>query len=316
MIDMPADRLLKPPIPDMPLPDVTYHSLRPQGSKASLEFWPKQNAGVILFYPGTMLSPVQYRPLLAALHEAGFAVAALHLTGHGRNNHWTGFTFADLLQDGLAAEQWLRQQGHNAIAVCGHSQGGILTLAHAAASQGLTAAFPITAILPQNDDAIELTRFRRWKNKRRELTARINAAARWLPRLPLPLLSYLSVRRITSGARRIIYNRRYSRLTYPLSFLSSLFSARVANELHCPLYFFSAINDALFTPESTKATFEQLEAPVKKLFWLPGGGHLAAMNPPLCRFIARHAAAACAGLGLPLQLEKTRHTQGGARYGL
>lgn len=300
----------------MPHANVTYHSLRPLGSKASLEFWPKQNAGVMLFYPGTMLSPRQYRPLLTALHQAGFAVAALHLTGHGRNCHWTGFTFDDLLQDGLAAEQWLRQQGHSSIAVCGHSQGGILTLAHAAASRELTAAFPITGVLPQDDDAIELTLFKRWKGQRRHLTANINAVARLLPRLPLPLLSYLSVRRITSGARRIVYDRKYSRLTYPLAFLASLFSTGVATELHCPLYFFSAINDALFTPDSTRATFEQLQAPAKKLLWLPGGGHLAAMNPPLCRFMARHAAAACAGLGLPLQLEKTRHTQGGASYGL
>ncbi len=52
-------------------------------------------------------------------------------------------------------------------------------------------------------------------------------------------------------------------------------------------------------------TFDSLEAPSKKLVWLPGGGHLAAMNPPLCRFVARTAASACAGLGLPLHLEQT-----------
>ncbi|OXS28005.1 MAG: esterase [Desulfovibrio sp. MES5] len=299
----------------MSQPTVTYHSLRSLGSKASLEFWPKRNAGVMLFYPGTMLCPRQYRPLLAALYEAGFAVAALHLTGHGRNSHWTGFTFADLLRDGLAAEQWLRQEGFNAIAVSGHSQGGILTLAHAAASQGLTAAFPITGTLPQSDDAVDLTRFRRWKNRRREITANINALARRLPRLALPLPAYLSIRRITSGARRIVYDRKHSRLTYPLAFLASLFSANVSEEMHCPLYFFSAVNDALFTPANTKATFETLRAPVKKLLWLPGGGHLAAMNPPLCRFIARHAAAVCAGQGLPLQMEATQ-ARGGAHYGL
>ena len=269
----------------------------------------------MLFYPGTMLSPRQYRPLLAALHEAGFAVAALHLTGHGRNSHWTGFTFADLLQDGLAAERWLRQEGFDAIAVSGHSQGGILTMAHAAASQGLTAAFPITGTLPQNDDTMDLTLFRRWKNKRREFAASLNAAAGWLPHLPLPLSAYLSVRRITSGARRIVYDRKGARLTYPLAFLASLFSANVSEEMHCPLYLFSAVNDALFTPANTKATFEMLRAPVKKLLWLPGGGHLAVMNPPLCRFMARHAAAVCAGQGLPLQMEASA-ARGGAHYGL
>ena len=67
---------------------------------------------------------------------------------------------------------------------------------------------------------------------------------------------------------------------------------------------FSARNDALFTPAIIQATFDSLEAPAKKLVWLSGGGHLAAMNPPLCRFMARTAAAACAGLGLPLHLER------------
>jgi len=300
----------------MPHHDVTYHSLRPLGSRASLEMWPKPRAGVMLFYPGTMLSPLQYRPLISALHEAGFGVAALHFTGHGRNSHWTGFTFDDLVRDTLAAEQWLRKRGHSHIAVCGHSQGGILALAHAAASQKLMAAFPITGILPQNDQVMDLTIFRRWSGNRQNFTDVLRALARWLPRLPMPLQSYLSVRRIVAGARRIVYNRKQCRMSYPLAYLSSLLSASINEQMHCPLYFFSAVNDALFTPLLIQNTFEQLRAPQKKLVWLPGGGHLAAMNPALCHHVARHAAAACAGLGLPLRLEKTRHALGGAAYGL
>ena len=300
----------------MPHHAVTYHSLRPLGSRASLEIWPKHRAGVMLFYPGTMLSPVQYRPLLSALHEAGFGVAALHFTGHGRNSHWTGFTFDDLVQDGLAAEQWLRKRGHRAVAVCGHSQGGILAMAHAAASQKLVAAFPIAGILPQSDRLMDLTIFRRWSNKKHEFAATLRFLARWLPRLPMPLQSYLSVRRIVAGARHIAYNRKQCRMSYPLGYLSSLLSASISEQMQCPLYFFSAVNDALFTPAGVQSTFEQLRAPQKKLVWLPGGGHLAAMNPALCRYMARHAAAACVGLGLPLHLEKTCRAQGGAAYGL
>lgn len=295
---------------------VSYHRLRRQGRSLTIEFWPRAGAGVMIFYPGTMLSPFQYRPLLSALHEAGFAVAALHLTGHGLNSHRVGFTFDDLLRDGRDAEEWLRKAGFGPVAVCGHSQGGILTLAHAAASRGLTAAFPICGVLPQMAEAISLTLFHRLAARRERLMAGINALASSLPRLALPVPAYLSLRRITSGARRTVISKHKSRLSYPLGFLASLFNARLSPRLHCPLYFFSAGNDALFTPELTRATFSLLEAPAKKLLWLPGGGHLAAMNPPLCRYMARTAAAACAGLGLPLRLERQEPVTGENAHGI
>lgn len=259
----------------------------------------------MLFYPGTMLSPFQYRPMLAALHQSGFAVAAVHFTGHGLNRHSSGFCFDDLLRNCLDAETWLRNAGYAHIAACGHSQGGILALAHAGASTGLTAAFPITGVLPQMREAVYLTRFAGLADRRADIERVFRTLARWLPRLPMPLQAYLEPWRIISGARRTVSNRRKARLSYPLGFLASLFCARLPNVLHCPLCFFSAQNDALFTPAIIQATFDSLEAPSKKLVWLPGGGHLAAMNPRLCRFTARTAAAVCAGLGLPLRLERT-----------
>ena len=282
------------------------HTLSARKRELRLELWPNHGAGVMLFYPGTMLSPFQYRPLINALRQAGFAVAALHYSGHGLNRHSVGFSFGDLLQNCLDAEAWLRRAGYAHIAACGHSQGGILALAHAAASSTLAAAFPITGVLPQMPEAVSLTRFASLADHRQDIVRIFNALARWLPRLPLPLMAYLEPGRIISGARRTETSRRRTRLTYPLLFLASLFSAHVPNQLHCPLYLFSAHNDALFTPAIIQATFDCLEAPSKKLVWLPGGGHLAAMNPPLCRFVARTAAAACAGLALPLHLESTR----------
>ena len=282
------------------------HKLSAHNRELRLELWPNDGAGVMLFYPGTMLSPIQYRPMIVALQQSGFAVAALHFTGHGLNRHSSDFSFDDLRQNCLAAEAWLRDAGYAHIAVCGHSQGGILALAHAAASPGLTAAFPITGVLPQMREAVYLTRFAGMADRRADIERVFCKLARLLPWLPMPLQAYLDPLRIISGARRTVTNRRKARLTYPLSFLASLFNARLPEVLRCPLYFFSAQNDALFTPAIIQATFNSLEAPSKKLVWLPGGGHLAAMNPPLCRFAARTAAAACAGLGLPLHLEQAK----------
>ena len=295
---------------------VTRRLATANGRELQLEIWPNAGAGVLLFYPGTMLSPFQYRALLAALRQAGFAVAAMHLTGHGSNRHSTGFTFDDLLQNGLEAENWLRHAGFGPIAVCGHSQGGILTLAHAAASTEITAAFPITAVLPQSDKAIKLTRFASLAHRRKSLENCFATLARWTPRLPVPFHAYLSQRKVLSGARRTVSSRRRARLSYPAGFLASLFTAYISPQMRCPIWLFSARNDALFTPEIIQATFDSLESSGKRLIWLPGGGHLAAMNPPLCHFIARTAAAACAGMGLPLRLEHGDFRSGDATYGL
>lgn len=78
--------------------------------------------------------------------------------------------------------------------------------------------------------------------------AAINALARRVPRLPLPVPAYLSLCRISAGARHIRVNRRKSRSSYPLAFLASLFNARLSPRLRCPLYLFNAEDDALFTP--------------------------------------------------------------------
>lgn len=295
---------------------IVTRKLTSHNRELQLEIWPNPGAGVMLFYPGTMLSPFQYRPMLHALRQAGFAVAALHLTGHGLNRHSTGFTFDDLLQNGLNAENWLRQSGYNKIAVCGHSQGGILSLAHAAASSGIVASFPITAVLPQMREAIYLTRFAALADRRQKIEALFASLARWLPRLPLPLHAYLAPGRILAGARRTVTNRHKARFSYPLQFLASLFNTHLPTAMRCPVCMFSARNDALFTPAIIQATFDSLEAPAKKLVWLPGGGHLAAMNPPLCRFMTRTAAACCAGLGLPLHIEGSPIMSGDAPNGL
>lgn len=296
--------------------NVVIRKLRAHDRDFQLEIRPNEGAGVMLFYPGTMLSPFQYGPLLDALREAGLAVAALHLVGHGMNSHRAGFTFADLLRNGLDAEAWLREAGYKHIAVCGHSQGGILTLAHAAASDGITAAFPITGILPQMPEAIQLTRFAPWAARRKKLEAAITRMAHGLPRLPVPLQAYLDPGRIFTGARRMVTSRRKARLSYPLGFLASLFVADVPERLRCPLCFFSAQNDALFTPSIIQATFNRLEAPNKRLVWLDGGGHLAVMNPGICRFAARTAATFCAGLGFPLRLTCDENALGGAPHGV
>ncbi|MDE7240588.1 MAG: alpha/beta hydrolase [Desulfovibrio sp.] len=286
-----------------PAPRARFQRLERNGHSFTLELWPKPGAGILLFYPGTMLSPRHYRTFLAALWEAGLAVAALHLEGHGVNPHRGGFTFTSLLDDGILAERWLHEAGLGPVAVCGHSQGGILAVAHAAVSVTLTAAFAICAILPHMPRAIELTRFAPFARQRDWLERAIVRLGRALPWLPVPLVAYLSLGRVLAGHGELHMARGGSRRTYPLGFLASLFSARIGTKLHCPFTLYNARDDALFTPSLALEFFNEIHAPQKTLVWLPDGGHLAPMTPGRASFMARDAAAACAGLGMTVRLE-------------
>ncbi|MBD5538747.1 MAG: alpha/beta hydrolase [Desulfovibrio sp.] len=303
----------------MPPASTRFQRLERNGHGFTLEIWPRAGAGTMLFYPGSMLSPRQYRTLMGALRDAGLAVAGLHLEGHGVNPHRSGFTFASLLADGLFAERWLNDAGLGPVAVCGHSQGGILAVAHAAASGTLTAAFALCAILPQMPRAIELTRFARLAAQRARLERAIRCLGNALPWLPVPLSGYLSLRRVLAGHRELRMDRRGCRRTYPLGFLASLFTAAIRPELKCPFTLYNARDDALFTPSLAQNFFAKIHAPEKTLVWLPAGGHLAPMSPWLAAFVARDAAAACAGLGMDVRLEtgpRTEPEHGGTFHGL
>ncbi|WP_300717387.1 alpha/beta fold hydrolase [uncultured Desulfovibrio sp.] len=284
-------------------PALQYHTLRSAGRQVCIELWPRPGAACLLFYPGTMFCPVQYRPFLHSLWKSGLAVAALHLTGHGRNPHHCLFSFADLLQDGLDAEEWLLQKGLGPVLLCGHSQGGILALAHASRSHRARACFAFSAIFPQHRHAIELTRFAALAGQRERLLAGTAWLARWLPWLPLPVFSYLSVKKILAGRLRLPLDRRQTRTSYPLRYLHSLFSADIATTLHCPFHLFNARDDALFTQALIEDTLAAVRAPEKHVVWLPHGGHLAILSPAVASPAAARVAALASGHGLPLFLQ-------------
>ena len=159
------------------LPPLQYHTLRHGNRQVSIELWPRPGAACLVFYPGTMFCPVQYRTFLRCLWKNGLAVAALHLTGHGINPHRCRFSFDDLLRDGLDAEQWLLDNGMGPLLLAGHSQGGILAMAHASRSGRMRACFAFSGIFPQSRRAIELTRFAPWAAQRERLLAGLKVFA-------------------------------------------------------------------------------------------------------------------------------------------
>jgi len=259
----------------------------------------------MLFYPGTMLAPGHYFELLQAFAQAGFGVAGLHLAGHGAcSAAFQKLTFDEWRAQGLCAENWLHEHGYGPVAVAGHSQGGILTLAHAAASNTLAAAFAISAAYPQMPEAISLTRFRKFGKHREKIMSALSWLAKKAPCLPVFLPFYLNIRRVISGRRQPVrIGNDKGRFSYPLSCLVSLFGAEIPMQSLCPLCLLSAQNDALFTQDIIIKVFNRITAPFKELVFLPDGGHMAPYNPYLAQFMARGAAAFCAGLGFPLHLQ-------------
>lgn len=280
-----------------------FHPEIVRPGRAVLEVWRRPNAGALLFYPGTMLAPGHYRLLLQAYCRAGFSVVGIHLPGHGERRAEANFTFEELLEAGLEAERWLQENGHEQIAISGHSQGGILGLAHAAASKRISAAFLISAVYPDLDMAIELTRFAPFRAFRGALLNLLGRVAKVWPSLPVPLPVYLHLRKILAGRKLpLIMGSGRGRISYPLKFLVSLFRADIPRCCNCPVLLFSAANDALFTMQLTEAVFDEIDAPFKELCWLQNGGHMAPLNSELAEFIARKAAEFGASLQFPLTL--------------
>lgn len=175
-------------------------------------------------------------------------------------------------------------------------------MAHASRSQRMRACFAFSGIFPQSRRAIELTRFAPWAARRECLLAGLEILSTCLPRLPLPVFSYLSAKKILGGCLRLPLNRQQTRSSYPLAYLYSLFSASVASTFHCPFYLFNALDDALFTRPLIEETFATVTAPKKHCLWLPRGGHLAILSPVVAARTAAHVAALASGHGLPLSL--------------
>lgn len=282
-------------------------SVRPGQDAPVIEIWRRENAATLLFYPGTMLAPGHYRTLIAALWQMGLTVAGLHLSGHGHCKSDNDFTFSQLLGQGLIAETWLWRNGLGPVAICGHSQGGILALAHAGTSHTACGAFAISAAFPNMPAAIGLTRFWRLARHREKLLAILTKLAAIAPKFPAFLPMYLNLGRITAGARKPLYmGKAKGRLFYPLKYLVSLFSATPGTRLNCPFWLFNARNDELFTETLIRETFALIRAPEKRLIWLEGGGHMAPLNPHLARFIAAHIAAAASGIGMRVNCRREK----------
>ena len=262
-------------------------SLLSCGVPMTLSIWKaEKGAPSLVFYPGTMASPLVYGELLCRLRACGFNTLGIHHLSHGKSPKIKKvFTFQDLLQNGKDAVTYALKRFAGRVVLAGHSQGGILCLAQAGQDERLSASFPFCFLLPDQSDAIAVTRLRRFAPQRERLLKLLVRAAALLPRFPVIIPMYLDLGRIFAGnyGFSIANKLRDIRLSYPLAFVASLFSAQLAyltqqGNIRCPVLGMVAGDDALFTPELMRATLQRIQAPHKELILMPGGGHMAPVS--------------------------------------
>ena len=281
-------------------------SLRSCGVPMVLSIWKaEKGAPSLVFYPGTMLSPLAYSELLHRLRTYGFNTLGIHHISHGKSPRVKKiFTFQDLLQNGKDAVTYALERFAGRVALAGHSQGGILCLAQAGLDERLSVVLPFCFLLPDQPGAIEVTRFKHFALHRERLLNFLGRATALLPRFPILAPMYLDLGRIFAGNYGFSMGSKLwdIRLSYPLAFVTSLFSAKLAyltqpENIRCPVLGMVAGDDALFPPELMRATLHCIQAPYKELIIMPGGGHMAPLSS---QGAAEHAAVVherCAALG-------------------
>jgi len=273
----------------------------------TLSIWKaEKGAPSLVFYPGTMASPLLYCELLHRLREYGFNVLGIHHLSHGKSPRIKKtFTFQDLLQNGKDAVSYALERFACPVVLAGHSQGGILCLAQAGRDDRLNVAFPFCFLLPHQPEAIEVTRFMRFAPQRERLLHFLTRAAAYMPRFPVIIPMYLDLKRIFAGNYGFSMEHKLcdTRLSYPLAYIASLFSADLAylaqpGNIRCQVLGMVARDDALFTPRLMQAMLHQIQAPHKELIIMPGGGHMAPLSPQGAAEYAAVVYERCAALGL------------------
>ncbi len=265
-------------------------------------------ATTVLFYPGTVSSPLMYSIFLYELFALGVNVLGIHPLSHGLSpRQKKDFTFDDILQNGKDAESFAHKYFSGPLVLCGHSQGGILALAHSINNKSIKACFPISTLLPHNDNAASVTRLAFIAHHKQKLLAKLRSMAKIFPLLPIPFWMYLDHKRILAHGYKMFSPEKNCRSGYPLSFIANFFNqdlsqAEQMGNISCPFFLLTARNDMLFPLSLMQDTLERIQVEQKKLIIIEGGGHLCPLSQVYAKQMAAHVVAECAGLGLYIHI--------------
>jgi alpha-beta hydrolase superfamily lysophospholipase len=204
------------------------------GSPIVLSVWDGQpDRAAAVFLPGTMTHPLFYEDFLDALNRNGLNVVGVHSQAHGKSPRTRQpLMFTTLVTNARDAVAWTRREYPDCpVAVVGSSQGGIVAMALAASGDDCHVTIAHNILDPSMASSIEITRFPKWLRHAYPAVLRvIRSAGRLAPWIPVPFDAYLDIARVCrdQANAEYFYTDPLGRRTYPLGFMTSLFSADLA----------------------------------------------------------------------------------------
>ncbi|WP_219216552.1 alpha/beta fold hydrolase [Paenibacillus sp. S150] len=236
----------------------------------------------IVFLPGTATHPLFYEAFLHSLAENRFNVIGVHPVCHGKSPRVKKlFSFDEIVQNGKDAVTYALENFNKNVIVMGSSQGGIVAIALAGQDDRIQAVFPHNILIPEVSDSIVVTRFPGFLQKNYKFCIHLmNRLAKMFPKLPVPVSIYLDLKKVSSDKKIIqqFYNDPIGFMSYPLYFLSSLFSADLSSiqdgSIKCPVIVLAAKGDPLFPEAYTRQIYDMIKAPYKELMLFDENVHL------------------------------------------
>ena len=253
------------------------------GTRIALSVYESQKGDpCVVFIPGTMTHPLFYDDFLCPLAEHGFNVVGVHLLSHGKSpREKEVFTLDDMVANVQDTMTWCIENVHDNVLLMGSSQGGILSMAVAGKDARVRAVFPHNILLPDLEDSIVVTRYPQFLKPLHTFMQKVFLiGAKVLPRLQIPITSYLDPDRITKSKQIMdqFYADPLGRTSYPLAFMASLFSADLSmvtdGSITCPVVVIASQGDLLFPYDYTLQVFQRIAAPKKEMLLFDEPYHL------------------------------------------
>ncbi|MEM9731234.1 MAG: alpha/beta fold hydrolase, partial [Myxococcota bacterium] len=173
----------------------TPHRIAGQAGELHVDIVQASTPGrVFVFMPGTNAYTLLYGEFLVAMADQGWAVVAFDPRGHGRSDGKRGsYTIDELLEDYATVVSFARgMSGDGAVVVSGSSQGGIVAFYYALSDPSVDAYVCHNLADLSDPSSVALTRF---GDRGHALRPWIERLARVFPEAPVPMQSYLDLRR-------------------------------------------------------------------------------------------------------------------------